>query len=281
MKKLVHLTIAVLVIAGCSNNKEQQLKSLSQQDSTLQRRSVQKDSTIIAYVKSMNDIQDNLDSIKTAEKMLSVNALGAEHKGTAVDDIRSINAQLLKYHREIYILEKKVTSMDSQNKEIKRMEQHLTQELAEKDSSIAMLQKELAGTNDSLRIVMKQFNDSMVVINSQKGTISTMTSQMNTVYYAVGTMKEFKKHGVIAKEGGFIGIGRGTEVKQNFNTSYFTKEDMTKLNVIPLNSRFEKLVTNHPTNSYTITNNTKSDSLIIKDPAAFWSASKYLIVVVK
>ena len=76
-------------------------------------------------------------------------------------------------------------------------------------------------------------------------------------------------------------IGRSTEMKQNFNVGYFTKDDMTKLQVIPLNSKFEKVVTNHPTNSYQVTNNSKSDSLIIKDPEAFWSSSKYLIVVVK
>jgi len=281
MKTLVYFTLTLLVIEGCNNKQEQQIKSLSSQDSTLMRESGKKDSTITAYVKSMNDIQDNLDSIKTAEKMLSVNASGVEHKGTAVDDIKMINAQLLKYHREIYSLEKKVRALDSQNKEIQRMEQHLTEELAEKDSGIAMLQKRLAGTNDSLKTVIQQFNDSMVVINAQKGVITNMTTQMHTVYYAVGTIKEFKKNGVITREGGFIGIGRGTEVKQNFNTSYFIKEDMTKLNTIPLNSRFDKIVTVHPPDSYTVTHNYTSDSLIIKDPNAFWSASKYLVVVVK
>jgi hypothetical protein len=104
---------------------------------------------------------------------------------------------------------------------------------------------------------------------------------LHTVYYAVGTAKELKKKNVITKEGGIIGVGSTTELKQNFNTSYFTKSDQTQLSVLPLYSRFEKIVTNHPTTSYRVTNNQKSDSLIITDAKAFWSQSKYLVVIVK
>ncbi|HXP48584.1 MAG TPA: hypothetical protein VN922_01455 [Bacteroidia bacterium] len=281
MKTLAYLAMAVLIIEGCNTKQAQQIKSLSTEDSTLMRESGKKDSTILAYVKSMNDIQDNLDSIKASEKILSVGAFGSENKHTAVQDIRNINAQLLKYHREIYTLEKKLRSIDSKNKEIQKMETHLAQELAEKDSGIAVLQKRLAGMNDSLRTVINQFNDSMVVINRQKSAISDMTTQIHTVYYAIGTIKEFKKNGVITREGGFAGIGRNTEMKQDFNANYFAKDDMTKLNILPLNSKFEKLVTTHPKASYMVTNNSKADSLIIKDPVLFWSVSKYLVVVVK
>src|ERR1700756_2746997 len=118
MKTLALIPLAVFTIYGCNNKQEQQIKTLSAQDSALMRESGHKDSTILAYVKSMNDIQDNLDSIKAAEKILTINA---EHKGSAVEDIRSINTQLLKYHKEIYSLEKKLELVNSQNREIKKM----------------------------------------------------------------------------------------------------------------------------------------------------------------
>src|ERR1700744_1654089 len=161
MKTLAYISIATLIVSGCNNKQEQQIKTLSTQDSTLMREGGKKDSTILAYVKSMNDIQDNLDSIKSAEKILSMNTNGFENRKNAVEDIRSINNQLLKYHREIYALENKLRKIDSENKEIKKMENHLSQELAEKDSGIAVLQKQLAGKNDSLRNIVHQFNDSM------------------------------------------------------------------------------------------------------------------------
>ncbi len=281
MKTLAYIVVAILIMEGCNTKQQQQIKDLSYQDSALMQEGGKKDSTILAYVRSMNEIQDNLDSIKAAEKILSINTLGGENKHSAVEDIRSINAQLLKYHREIYVLEKKLRAIDSKNKEIEKMEGHLAQELAEKDSGIAVLQKRLVGMNDSLRTVIRQFNDSMVVINKQKGTISEMNTEMHTVYYAIGTNKEFKENGVLTKEGGFVGIGRSAELKPNFNTNYFTKDDMTRLSVLPLNSRFKKIITNHPTDSYSVTNNSKADSLIIKNPVAFWSTSKYLVVEVR
>ncbi len=281
MKTLVYISIAMLLINGCSDKQEKQIKALSMNDSALMNENAQKDSSIIAYVKSMNEIQDNLDSIKAAENILSINTKGNENKKSIVGDIRSINIQLLKYHREIYSLERKLKLVNSQNKELRKLEGHLSSELAERDSMITVLQGKLAKMNDSLVTVIKQFNDSMVVINKLNGKITDMTNEMNTVYYSIGTVKEFKKNGVITKEGGFAGIGRTTEMKKNFNTQYFTKADMEKLLVIPFMSKFEKLVTNHPASSYTITNNHKSDSLIIKYPGLFWSISKYLVVIVK
>ncbi|MGP8215215.1 MAG: hypothetical protein ACLQQ4_06610 [Bacteroidia bacterium] len=281
MKTLMYISIAVLLLEGCNSKQDQQIKSLSMQDSVLIRETAQKDSTITAHVEIMNEIQDNLDSIKEAEKMLTIGAFGSEHKTSAIQDIKNINAQILNYHKEIYSLEKRLKLVNSQNKEMQKWESHLTHELAEKDSDIFILQTQLAKTNGSLLSVMQQFNDSLVVICTLNGMISDLTTEMNTVYYTVGTSKEFKKAGVITKAGGFAGIGRAIELKKNFNTQYFTQTDMEKLSVIPLNGKFDKLVTNHPISSYTITNNHKSDSLIIKYPGLFWSISKYLVVVVK
>ena len=271
----------MLVIDGCSNKQAKQIKALTTNDSALLNENAQKDSSIIAYVKAMNEIQDNLDSIKITEHLLSINTMGNESKKSIVGDIRAINAQLLRYHHEIYSLEKKLNAVNSKNKEIQKMDAHLSVELTEKDSEIAVLQEQLVRANESLKAVVQQFNDSMLVINSLNGEITDMTAEMNTVYYSVGTMKEFKKNGVVTKEGGIAGIGRTTEMKKNFNTDYFTKADMEKLMMIPLMSKFEKLVTNHPSSSYTVTNNHRSDTLIIKYPGLFWSISKFLVVVVK
>ena len=95
MKILMYLSIAALILQGCNSKQNEQIKSLSIQDSTLMRETALKDSTIVAYVKTINDVQDNLDSIKIAEKILSVNTFGNESKKNIVADIRSINIQLL------------------------------------------------------------------------------------------------------------------------------------------------------------------------------------------
>lgn len=281
MKILAYISVLTIFIMGCSHKQEQQIKSLSYQDSTLMKQSGQKDSTILTYVKSMNDIQDILDSIKTTEKMLTVNMSGGEIKSNTISDIRGIEAQLIQYHKEIYALRNKIKAENSQNNEIQRMNRHLSEELAERDSVIVVLQQKLLATNDTLKTVVQQFNDSMLVMTRQKNKIEGMTTVMHMVYYVVGTNKELKKDGVVTNEGGFVGIGKTASIKKDFNAACFTNADMTQVRVIALNKRFEKIVTNHPSDSYSVTDNKKSDSIIIKDAVSFWSASKYLVVVVR
>ncbi len=130
-------------------------------------------------------------------------------------------------------------------------------------------------------MVVTQLKDSIIVINHQRSEISAMRNEINTVYYAIGTMKELKSNGIITKEGGFIGIGRTANVKQDFNVSYFTEANLTQLKAIPLNAKFAKLLTSHPSDSYKISGNKKVDSLYINNASSFWSESKYLVIIVK
>ena len=240
------------------------------------------DSSIMSYIKSFNQIEENLDTIKAKAKMLNVtNGEAAPQQDQIVADIRSIGALMLRNKKEIASLERKLKKSNGKNEELQKMIAHLTEELNEKDAQIAALQSQLAETNASLKDMITKFNDSMQVVAKQKEQITTMTNDMNTVYYAIGTMKELKQKGVVSKEGGIVGIGGTAELKKDFNTSYFTKADMTTLHALPLFSKFEKVVTNHPTDSYTITGANKSDSLVIKNAKSFWSQSKYLVIIVK
>jgi len=283
MKRYLVFLLAIPFFYACHSSEDRQkISDLSAKDSALSSRTSAQDSTIMAYVKSFNEIEDNLDSIKTKAKILTVSNGGEENKqDQIVANIRAIGDLMMKNKKEIAALERKLKKSGNENAQLQKMIAHLTEQLNEKDAQIAALQSQLAESNANLKDMINKFNDSMQVVAKQKETINTMTTDMNTVYYAVGTTKELKKQGVIQKEGGIAGIGSTAELKQNFNASYFTKSDLTQLHVIPLFSKFAKVVTNHPTDSYRISGNNKSDSLIIKDAKSFWSQSKYLVIIVK
>jgi hypothetical protein len=121
----------------------------------------------------------------------------------------------------------------------------------------------------------------MASMNVERIVNSSLQDEINTVYYAVGTMKELKSNGVIDKQGGIIGLGRTAKLREHFNSNYFTKADKTKLSLIPLYSEFSKVVTEQPGDAFKVTGYTKSDSLLITDANTFWGESKYLVVVVK
>ena len=74
----------------------------------------------------------------------------------------------------------------------------------------------------------------------------------------------------------------GKVLQSNFNKEYFTKIDIRVDKEVKLYSRSAKILTAHPASSYTLQRDiNKQYVLRITNPQAFWSTSKYLVVLVK
>ena len=284
MKKYLVIPVLLSLFFGCKNKEAEmqqqaQLKSVRAQDSLLALKSQGQDSTITAYIKSFNEIQDNLDSIKIKAKIMTLGggAEGRDKKAMIIADMHFIADLMMRNKAELEKMKSKLAGSGMKNVELEKMIAHLTEELTEKDADIASLSSKLAEANANLKSEMKKFDDSMKVINAQHQVIA----EQNTVYYAMGTTKELKNKGVIVKKGGVLGIGGTQTLKSNTNTSYFTSADMYSIHTLPLFSKLDKIITSHPTSSYTIRGDKKVDSLIITNQKLFWSESKYLVIVVK
>jgi len=104
-------------------------------------------------------------------------------------------------------------------------------------------------------------------------------NELNTAFYAVGTSKELRDNGVLTKEGGVAGLGGVNKLNtSDLKKDYFTQIDIMRTQEIPLAAKKAKLVTTHPEGSYKL--DLASGKLVITDANAFWSISKYLVVVV-
>jgi hypothetical protein len=284
MKKYFVIAILFSTLIACRNKEAEmqqqaQLKSVKLHDSLLGIKSQAQDSSITGYIKSSNDIQDNLDSIKIRAKIMDMggNGEGRDKKSMIIADMRFIGDLMMKNKQELEAMKRKLGSSGMKNTELEKMLAHLTEELTEKDADIAALQSKLAEANVNLKSEIDKFNDSMNVINTQHQVIA----QQNTIYYAIGTKKELENKGVIMKKGGVLGVGGTETLKSNTNTSYFTSSDMYSIHTLPLYSKVDKIITNHPTSSYTIRGDKKVDSLIITNQKLFWSESKLLVIEVK
>ncbi len=119
-------------------------------------------------------------------------------------------------------------------------------------------------------------------VAQQTETIGEQVSEMNTAWLATGTFKDLKEKGLVSKEGGFLGLGRTETLTEDFIDSLFAQVDITQMKTIPVNSKDAKLITEHPSGSYAIVQ--ESENLVayieIKDPAEFWKISKYAVVEV-
>jgi hypothetical protein len=269
------------VLYSCNNDQlVQQYKTLHEHDSLTMIQTQTDDSTIKGYIHNLNEIQSNLDEIKAREKILSVE--GENKSGNkAVADIKALDNLIIKSNKEIAELHSRLRKMNRHDAELDTMIARMTSQLAEKDNEISGLQDNLAKVNTSYKEVTQQFNDSITELQAQDSRIVSMTNTMNTVYYAVGTVRELKDNKVINKAGGLLGIGSTPTLMPDFNSTYFTKSDLTKLDVIPLNAKFKKLLTSHPIESYKITGNKEADSLVITNASSFWSENRYLVVAVR
>ncbi|MCF8301862.1 MAG: hypothetical protein K9I94_01200 [Bacteroidales bacterium] len=86
---------------------------------------------------------------------------------------------------------------------------------------------------------------------------------------------------MIDREGGILGIGRSETLSDSLDLSYFTAADKTKMQELELNVRKAELVTPHPENTFHFEGEDQTEKLIIDNPEDFWSASRYLVVVIK
>lgn len=287
--KNLFFVLSIMVLVSCGQHKKEIVRMQAKQDSISQL-GVQKDNSILEFIGAMNEIQMNLDSIKSIEKIVSVQAssgteLKADAKKRIIEDIVQINDLLQKNKELVKSLQEKLRASNVKIAELENMISLLNKQMGEKDSEIASLKQELenlhinvAGLNQKIEQIT---TESEATIKAKTQTIDEQTIALNTAYYAYGTKKELEEKNVIEKEGGVLGMGKTIKLKKDFNRDYFMKIDIREFNQLPLNSKKAKIVTPHPADSYHLTGVKTVESLVIDKPEEFWKATKYLLIVVE
>jgi TolA-binding protein len=224
------------------------------------------------------------------EKIVSVQAapgteLKAEAKTRIIEDIAQINNLLQKNKELVKSLQGKLRNSNVRIAELEKMINNLTKQVGEKDEEIASLKQELENLHVNVSDLNQKIENisaaSEKAISEKNQTIETKTTELNTAFYAFGTKKELSEKNVIEKEGGVLGMGTTLKMKKDFNRDYFMKIDIREFKQLPLNTKKARLVTYHPDGSYHFNGEKTVESLVIDNPADFWKASKYLLIVVE
>ena len=244
-----------------------------------------KEGMIVDFIVSLNEIEGNLAKIKERENIITTKfdkgnmEMDNNMKDQIMGDIDLINNLLLDNREKMAALNSRLKKSEKESnikiKELETMVESLALRMQQKDGEIAELHTQLAEANKQLMVLFEEYNNRIEELGSQE-------DELNTAFYCYGSAKELKEQGVISKKGGFIGIGKTAKLSEDFNKEYFTQVDVSIINHIDLMSKKVKVVTNHPSDSYKIEGEEGSaEKLVILDSDAFWSSSKYLVMVVE
>ncbi|MEQ8625452.1 MAG: hypothetical protein RJQ00_03450 [Vicingaceae bacterium] len=277
------LTISVFFLSSCNQDK---IAELEKENQSLKASAAKKDSSINKMLASFNQIQSNLREIKKREGFIELNASdedrSSEDIGKIIDeDVKSISNLMKQNQALVQELNRDLNQSQIKIEGFKSIVANLNDRVQSKNKEIASLNEQLK--DKKIKIGQLYYSvDSLTFENKAKEeVIEEKIDELNTGYYAIGTFKELRDKNVITKEGGFLGFGKTEDLKDDFNTNYFSKVDIRKQQSFLIYADKAEVVTNHPKGSYEIKGaDGKADSLIVTNPEAFWKATKYLVIKV-
>ncbi len=283
MQKFILPVVIGIVLFSCQQKPEEgggsapEDKEMENRIAQLELENSMKDSVINESLAFFNEIKANLEAIgirRDEIRELSENPeLQAEDKQWILEEIRRINFLREDNARLVKLLNAELDKSQLQIEELEIMVESLMMDIQWKDEQIAMLQEELDRLDHQYSVLFDAYQEQAVVVDQ-------LRDELNTVFYAYGTSDELLENKIVSKKNGFIGIGRRLELRKDFNTDYFTKTDATKKNQINIRGENIRLLTDHPTKSYKLTESATGTMITITDVAEFWKISKYLVVLV-
>lgn len=278
----------ILIVTSCNQKEKRQIDLLTKENEALRHESHSKDSTINQFFLLLNEIEQNLAEVKQKQQVISKNTI---QSGELKDDVReqidqdiqTINELMDKNKRTIAYLNKKLKESNMKIAEFERMLAQTMQQIQERDDEIANLKEKLTELNFSIETLNAKV-DTLTEDNIElTHKVTKQTEVINTGWYAFGSKKELLENGIIDKTGGFLGIGKTTKMKADFDNSYFKKIDISEFKSLDLYVKKAKIITTHPSDSYQLITgqNGNIERIEINNPEKFWSASKYLVIEVE
>lgn len=284
MRKLLMAAVLVtLVVTGCQDNKKEApaLVRLEQTDS-LQKIIAQKDNEMNDLMGTLNEIETGFREINEAENRVELvkDGEGANRSQQLRENVQFISNRMKQNRALIAKLRQQLRESSFKGDEFKKTIENLVKQMNEKDQQLQELRVEL----DAKDIHITELDETINTLNSDVNnlttesaqkteTITNQDKQLNTAWYVFGTKKELKEQRILVD---------GKVLQGNFNKSYFTKIDIRVSKEVKLYSKSVRLLTMHPSSSYTLTQDNNNQYILrISNPQLFWSTSKYLVVLVK
>ena len=288
MKKVMIFGVCLLAMASCEQKQSKADFAAMQRVDSLNQIITQKDNEINDMMSTFSEIEDGFRAISEAQNRVAVakSGEGANSKQRIRENIQFIQSTMKQNKELINKLKQQLRESSVKSDALRKLVESMTQQLEEKDQQLQDLRAQLYEKEVKIMDLDEKVANLNTDVNqlteesTQKSqTISQQDKQLHTAWFVFGTKDELKKQNILTKDGLF---SKTKILEKNFNKDYFTKIDIRIDKEIKLYSKDAKMLTSHPSSSYTLAPDANKQYVLrITDPNLFWSTSKYLVIQVK
>lgn len=276
---------AIATLVGCNNKAEQKAREQKLQDSFASLM-MAKDSEMEKLFQELNEVDAALTEITSTYAGVSkaANTTGEISKDTKANinsKIAEIKDILEQNKRKVANVSSQLKKTKNQNTQLQSFVTNLESRIKEQEEQIQALNKELAAKNQEIQTLNKNLSEQKNINKQKDAQILKIEDEKFTAYFAVGTKTELLAKNLIDRKGGFLWIGRSSVIANNANFENLTKIDIRNTQEIPLTGAKIKLVSPHPTDSYSLEGDPKKPTSIrITNPEQFWKSTRCMVIMV-
>lgn len=294
---LVALTVSFgYAMVTNSKKNEGQLQKLVAEKELMATTLSSQESNFNEVMRLVEVVEDQIESIIKKENLV-LNTKSGEYLGSKeklTKEIAMIDDLIERSNQSIDALSGKLKTAGLKSNVLQNKISRLAKDLKQKTASIIALNTSLKEQEEDFKaleartVLLEQDGLKQVIEITKKDSeivrLVNDNDRLNKVHFTVGTYDELEAKGVVTKKGGFLMFGRKTALIDDADVSQFSEIDGRQFHRLPIEGNKLEIVSNHPSNSFTIVEDEENEALKyleILDAEEFWKISKYLVVSVK
>lgn len=273
----VFLTVGLLTTSCVEKSKKYQLLLAEKEAALVENQNIENE-----YNKALGiiaDVENNLQALREAENLLLMNNENLSQREKLNAELMQIKDAMAANNAKLDALYAELENSNRTNKELRATVKKLKSQLEEKAQVIETLQVQLnekdsqiAGLNTKVEILNADIEKVTADNDAKSQTIANQILEMNKVYYVGASKQNLKESGILTSK--YI-------LRQEVPAEVFTMADKRELKEIAFDGKKIKVLSAHPTESYTITNTDNQVIITVTNPEMFWSVTKYLVAITK
>ena len=259
----------LVLFSACSENDEVLESKKDHEYETLKM-------SILKHQKSLASSEEELRKIEFAlEELLLSSGEGAiEEHQSRQERVQAIQENIKAQKLQLAELRKKNNKQNQQQAQLQFQHAKLIENIGDQEEEILVLINEL----DQYDLRHQQLEEDLHALRMER---EKLEDALYSAAIFIGNREELLNEGLAEMKGGFLGFGKKTVLKDDFNTAAFHPIDARLTSVFHLEGKEVKVLSSHPSEAYRIEKISDQQQFTILDPDAFWSRSKHLTVLVQ